>query len=279
VTDIVLVSIFEAGNLRDEVEAELSPLVAAFARRSVTVRVAGWDDPSFDWSRCGLAVLRATWNYHRQVDAFLSWAARVPRLFNPPAVVKWNARKTYLKDLAQRGVPTVPTEWIDRPVALTEVLERRGWSEAVLKPTVSGGSFRTLRFRDPREAQPLLEEILTESPAMLQPYLPSVETSRERSLVFFDGELSHVVKRHPPLSTGLHGGVAVEAEPDERALAAKAVDGLGPLLYARVDVARDENGRPCLMELELIEPSFFLETCPEAADLFAAAVLTKVQRR
>src|SRR5262249_23130094 len=145
--------------------------------------------------------------------------------------------------------------------------------EAVLKPTVSAGSFRTLRFKDPRQAQGLLEEILCESGAMLQPYLPSVETSRERSLVFFGGQLSHVVKRHPPLSTGLHGGEQVAVEPDELDVAARALEGLGPLLYARVDVARDDKGRACLMELELIEPAFFLETCPGAEDRFVEAVL------
>jgi hypothetical protein len=155
------------------------------------------------------------------------------------------------------------------------VLERRGWKEAVLKPAVSGGSFRTLRFdgTGASKAQALLDEILTESSAMLQPYLASVETSRERSLVFFGGKLSHVVKRHPPLSTGLHGGDLVPAQSDELELADRALDGLGSPLYARVDVARDEKGLPCLMELELIEPAFFLDVCPEAADRFVDATL------
>ncbi|MGZ6070410.1 MAG: ATP-grasp domain-containing protein, partial [Myxococcaceae bacterium] len=42
-------------------------------------------------------------------------------------------------------------------------------------------------------------------------------------------------------------------------------------LYARVDgVVR--SGRFELMELELVEPSLFLESAPGAADRFAAAI-------
>ena len=42
-------------------------------------------------------------------------------------------------------------------------------------------------------------------------------------------------------------------------------------LYARVDLVRDEHGEPCVIEVELIEPSLFLELLgDEAADRFAA---------
>ena len=75
-TDIVLVSLADARQFHDGIATEIEPLVAAFARRGTPVRVAGWDDPSFDWSHTGLAVLRSTWNYHRHLERFLAWALR-----------------------------------------------------------------------------------------------------------------------------------------------------------------------------------------------------------
>lgn len=272
--DVVLVT--EAAPLAETapyVTQELAPLLTAFAARGIAVRTGGWDDPSFDWSGAGLAVLRTPWNYHRHVEAFVAWARRVPRLMNPPDVVAWNAYKTYLRDLEARGVPIVPTEWLQGEVPLDDVLERRGWSEAVLKPAVSAGSYRTRRFSRGEAPQELLREILSGGTAMVQPYLASVESTGERSFVYFGGELSHAVKRHPPLSTGMHGGVALTPEPDELALATRVLATQPPLLYARVDLARDAHGELRLMELELIEPSFILDTSPGAADRFVEAVL------
>lgn len=264
--EIVLVT--DARPFADDVKQELAQVTPALERAGLRVRTGAWDDPAFDWGSVELAVLRTPWNYHRHVREFLAWTRRVPRLLNPPDVVAWNAVKTYLRDLEQRGFPIVPTRWIERD---DDPLD--AWDEMVLKPTVSAGSFRTKRFLRGEAPRALLREILSEGPAMLQPYLPSVETSGERSLVFFAGELSHVVKRHPPLITGLHGGVSVPVEPDELDLAQRLLATQPPLLYARVDLARDARGAPVLMELELIEPSLFLETAPGAADRFASAAL------
>jgi hypothetical protein len=44
----------------------------------------------------------------------------------------------------------------------------------------------------------------------------------------------------------------------ERALA--AVPGAPELLYARVDLVDGNDGKPCVMELELVEPNLFLGT-------------------
>jgi hypothetical protein len=271
--DIVLVT-DARGLFSHDARTEVEPLVAAFHARGVTARLGAWDDLAFDWSKTGLCVLRTPWNYHRKRDAFLQWTRRVPWLMNPPDVVAWNSHKGYLRSLDEKGVPTVPTEWISREVSLDEVLARRGWSEAILKPAVSAGSFRTRRFTTGEAAQELLSEILTDTDAMVQPYLPSVDSSGERSLVFFGGALSHAVKRFPPLATGLHGGTLIELDGDEKAFAARVLAAAPkPLLYARVDIARDDQGALRLMELELIEPSFFLDVVPEAAGRLAEAVL------
>lgn len=269
--DVVLVT--DHRPLMSEMKVELEPLLGEFLRRGVKARLAAWDDPAVDWSQVETPVLRTPWNYHRHIDPFLDWVQRVPRLQNPPGVVLWNAHKSYLRELEQRGVPVVPTEWMSREVPLDEVLKRRGWKEAVVKPAVSAGAFRTKRFALGAEPQALLREILVEGEAMLQPYLPSVEAHGERSLIYFGGELSHAVRRKPPLTTLEHGAELAEASAEELELAKQVLGTQPEVLYARVDIARDAKGALCLMELELIEPSFFLDVAPQAAARFVDAVL------
>jgi len=99
----------------------------------------------------------------------------------------------------------------------------------------------------------------------------------ERSLVWIDGELTHAIRKSPRFAGGSES-VSDEQPiaPDERALAERVLAPLsGELLYARVDVVRDDDagGAPRLMELELIEPSLFLRQCPRALDRLASAIV------
>jgi O-ureido-D-serine cyclo-ligase len=49
-----------------------------------------------------------------------------------------------------------------------------------------------------------------------------------------------------------------------------------PLLYARVDLIRDGADKPCVLELELTEPSLFFAHGASAAPRFAQAIATRV---
>ncbi len=259
---------------RDEDHPVLGAALARLGLESVDV---AWTD-EFDYSQVDLAVLRSPWNYHLSRDAFLAWAKQVPRLLNPAAVVEWNSDKHYLRDLEARGVPVIPTAYVgpSNRLPLAELLDARGWDEAVVKPCVSAGAHQTLRFRrqTPQEAEKLLSAILERCGAMVQPYLESVETSRERSLVYLDGVFSHAVRREPVLATGRYGGTLAAAAEDERWVAESVLRSLpdAPLLYARVDLARDTRGGLCLMELELIEPHLYLNQHPSSADALADAI-------
>jgi hypothetical protein len=110
---------------------------------------------------------------------------------------------------------------------------------------------------------------------MVQPYVRSVDGHGERCLVFLDGELSHAIRKNPRFADGhesVSGPVPVDA--DERAAAESILKLVNaPLLYARVDLARDEQGTPRLMELEVIEPSLFLMQHPPAIERFADAII------
>jgi O-ureido-D-serine cyclo-ligase len=49
-------------------------------------------------------------------------------------------------------------------------------------------------------------------------------------------------------------------------------------LYARVDLIRDSQGEPVVLELELIEPSLFFPFAAGSAERFAAAAVKRAKR-
>ncbi len=272
------------GSVLREPDLDQAPLVAALEREGAHVEVPAWDDPKVAWASFNVAVIRSTWNYHHHSEAFLAWverAAAATRLYNPGEVVRWNAHKSYLLELAARGVPVVPTVLLARGkrAHLAELCSERGWCDVVVKPAVSAGSYQTLRARVPAAGQEHLERVLAERDALVQPYQSSVEAYGERSLVYIDGVITHAVRKTPRF---LHDEEDVSAElpitDDERAVAAQALAAApGPVLYGRVDLARDDHGQPHLMELELIEPSLFLLQHEPALQRFAHAIVQRAR--
>jgi hypothetical protein len=260
------------------------PLRDELARRGHEVTAAIWDDDKVDWRAFDVAVLRSPWDYHHRRDDFLAWAgwaAAKTRLFNPLALVRWNTHKAYLHELATKGASVVPTE-ITLQGARLDVAARmaaNGWARAVVKPAVGADSFGTVLAAPDTlaAAQAHADDLLRERDVMIQPYLRSVEEPGERCLVHIDGRYSHTVRKRSHFLGGRHvgpEGLPVEAAEDERAEAARVLRlaGAEDALYARVDLARDDLGRPCLMELELAEPTLFLTVAPGAAAALADAI-------
>jgi glutathione synthase/RimK-type ligase-like ATP-grasp enzyme len=259
------------------------------ASLGITAGPAVWDDPAVDWS-VDLVVIRSTWDYHEgHRDRFVAWATRVEtltRLCNGADVVRDNTDKRYLARLAEAGVPVTPTRWLapGDPADLDSLLESRDWADAVVKPAVSAGARDSARVRagDTGEGQALVDRLLGAGrEVMVQPYLRSVETAGERSLVFFDRELSHTVRKAPQLSgtppVGDEAQPADAAAADELEIARQALATVdADLLYARVDVARLDDGSAVLMELELTEPRLFLDHAAGAAGRFAEAIARRL---
>jgi glutathione synthase/RimK-type ligase-like ATP-grasp enzyme len=254
--------------------------------RGVEVFAAAWDDPNVAWDEFDVVVLRSCWNYHLHAARFLEWVGRlagagVP-VVNRPDVVRWNFEKTYLRDLAQRGVPVVPTVWLDRgdDADLAAILERERWPRAVVKPTVSLSAYRTW-ITSPGRAEAdgeAVRELLARGGVMVQPFVDEVVTEGEWSFVFFGGEYSHAVLKRPAAGDfrvqSDFGGAKTLARPEARLVAAAraALDAAGgPLPYARVD-AVESGGGLLLMELELIDPELFFSKDPGAAERFARAL-------
>ena len=260
-------------------------LLTGLAARGIQARMCAWNDPEADWDARIPTVIRSTWDYIHELPSFLAWAERAERaapLWNPLAVVRANVHKRYLVELGARGVPTVETALVERARACSlEALAReRGWRRLMLKPAVGASSFGARRFEahEHGAAQLHLDALLARGDALVQPYLESVEGHGERALVWIDGELTHAVRKSPRFSGGVENvSESVPIERDERALAEAALASAPVgLLYARVDMARGADGRPRVMELELVEPSLFLRQSPEALTRLVAALARRL---
>ncbi|MGC0210700.1 ATP-grasp domain-containing protein [Streptomyces levis] len=268
-------------------DRDLPVLVGALCDAGADAVAVAWDDPAVDWAAFDLALIRSTWDYSWRAAEFTAWAercARATRLVNPVEVVRWNADKRYLGELARAGVPAVPTRYL----APGDPVELPADREFVVKPTSGAGARYAARHpageHDAalRQVERMHAEGLT---AMVQPYLTAVDTHGERALQFFGGRLLHAGVKGAVLTPGTpydadkvaHPGIrrwdptAAELALAERALA--AVPGDPELLYARVDLATGPDGEPLLMELELIEPNLFLHVHPDSVPRVVRAVL------
>lgn len=257
-------------------------LLAALAARGVDARMIAWDDPATPVEAGDVVVIRSTWNYVPRRAAFLAWAeaaGAIASVWNPVDVIAENTDKAYLVALATRGVPVIPTV-IVRSGHLGPILAHRGWEDVIVKPRVGAASFATRRFRrdELAEGERFLAEALVEREMLVQPYAHAVESSGERALVWIDGALTHAVRKERRLDGDEERvSEAVPIAADERALADQVMEG-SKLLYARIDVVRDDRGAPRLMELELVEPSLFLEQSDAALDRFAGAIARLASR-
>jgi glutathione synthase/RimK-type ligase-like ATP-grasp enzyme len=267
-------------------DADLPPLLAALESIGIDASVVDWDDPAVDWGRFDLVVIRSTWDYQGQLDAYLAWidhVAAVGRIVNRPDIVRWNTDKRYLRDLAAAGVSVIPTTFIAPGTAFS--LPTVG--EFVVKPAVSAGSKDTERYRavDCDVARSHVERLLhADRVVMVQPYVASVDQRGETGLLFFGGEFSHAICKGPILVPGVDEVEGLYKAEDisprqptttERELAERVLDAVpGPrrdLLYARVDLVMGDDG-PMVLELELTEPSVFLAQHEGAATKFATVI-------
>ncbi len=267
------------GHVGPHPDADLPHVVDALGALGVRCEHIAWDDPTADWAAFDLAVVRSTWDYVGRRDAYLAWAestSRQTRLLNPASVLAWNTDKTYLRGLAERGVPVVPTTWAP-PGAEAPSL---GGRDSVVKPAVSAGAEDTIRTADAAIAASHVSAIHGSGrTAMIQPYITSLDDTGELSLLYFGGELSHAVRRAAGLTPeGPQPNSRSELfTPSIEQLAVAdgvlaAVDERDDLLYARVDLVRLDDGSYALLELELTEPYLFLDLDPAAPSRFARAI-------
>lgn len=265
----------------DDDDEDAPALTVALAARGVAAVPAVWDDPAVDWDAFDLAVVRSTWDYTPRHEEFLAWAGSVPRLRNDADVLRWNTDKHYLRELADAGVPVVPTEFLEPGDAVS----LPGAGEYVLKPTVSAGGRDTARYGSGQAAAArdhAAALLAVGRTVMVQPYLGRVADEGETTLIYLGGAFSHAACKAELLTgpdaevSALYRPESMSARtprPEELAVAEQALAAApAGLLYARVDLLPGPDGSPVVLELELTEPSLFLGYAPGAADRFAEVI-------
>ncbi|MBK5259806.1 MAG: hypothetical protein JJE51_09450 [Thermoanaerobaculia bacterium] len=253
----------------------------AVEQRGHVVEPAVWDDEQVEWSSFDAVVIRSCWDYHRKHRAFLAWLRNLEaaglRVLNDVGSISWNSDKRYLVELRERGVPVVESVLIEDGLVSRTALRSLTTDRLVVKPAISASS-------DGVEVVNVETLPISRPYALLvQPFLAEIANG-EKSIVVFDGAISHAVLKSPAAGEfrvqADYGGSAEECrvEDDERLLAEQLLGLIDPVpLYARVDVVRTDSG-PLLMELELIEPELFVHVVPESATRFAEALERQTSR-
>lgn len=255
-------------------------------RRGFGVSEIPWDESRIDWKEYDRVVLRASWDYHTRLSEFIAWLNRLRsegvNFWNPIDIILWNLDKHYLRELGDKGIPIIPTVFIDRgqECDLDKCVDQLETDTVIVKPTVGASAYGVRQFNksDLSQIKQCVDELLGQGDVMVQKYMPQISTQGEYSLVFFDKQYSHAALKKPSRAdfrTQPHfGGSEGAIFPGEDLIkqAKRVVDVVeSPLLYARVD-GIDDNGTLKLMELELAEPYLFFELDPQAKDRFIEAM-------
>ena len=274
------------------IDYDMPLLLEAVRATGIAVDEVCWDDESIHWSTYAQVVIRSTWDYHRRYDEFMQWVravSSVSTISNSLDVIAWNTDKHYLAEVAETGLPVVPTRFIEPSDTdwLDDVSMLLAKGDVVVKPTISAGSNDTERHSNIDVAQKHISELLSaQRSVMLQPYLADVDVESETGLVFIDGKFSHafakgaLLAQTKNMTSGLYAEeeISIRQPTDDQLLigerAAKWLTSrFGKLLYARVDLLPTAHG-PVIIELELTEPSLYLLLHPDAATDLANALIS-----
>ena len=255
---------------------------AALEAGGIAVEPRPWTEPGEIGS--GDAVLPlVAWGYHSDPPRWHGLLDRLEaegaRVVNPVPVLRWNSDKAYLAELGERGVPTIPSRLVPAMDAAALDDARQEWGEIIVKPPVSASASGTHRLG----TDDALPGEALGRPMIVQPFLKSVTEEGEYSLMLFDGRFSHAVVKRPKagdyrVQPHLGGREEACAVPEGAVAIAEAALAAAPgdCAYARVDLVRGPDGGLKVIELELIEPSLWLQHAPDKGASFAAAIRRRI---
>lgn len=258
-------------------------LFEPLAKRGWLVEEIPWNRPNVKWDTFEAVIIRSTWDYQLAPENFLSTLEQiesVTKLYNPVDICRWNLNKRYLRDMQSRGVPIVPTHWLQGLArdSIESLFQTSAALRLVAKPLIGANADDTfvLGAEDPPSWNEAIY-VFADREVMVQPFIDSIQSEGEYSLFYFGGRYSHAIVKRPAAGDYRvqeeHGGIFEPIDPDEDLVrtGSLAVEAIGQtLLYARVDLVRLDSGQPALIELELIEPSLYFEQGPNSAEMFAA---------
>lgn len=253
----------------------------ALEKEGFQVTSVSWDDRTVHWEAFDCIVLRAAWNYHLNPQQFLTWLDSIERLrvkiLNPPDMIRWNMKKTYMLELQGKGIPIVPTKIVKETsdVFVTSFFTSES-DELIFKPLIGANAYNVFKIKrtDMERRQKEISGLLKQTSVLVQPFLPEIQKG-ELSLMFFGETFSHAIikipRRNEFRSNRERGAreqrIDVSPGTISQALNVIHVIPQGIPLYTRVDgIIKDDQF--VLMELELIEPYLFMEFFPQGVDLF-----------
>jgi glutathione synthase/RimK-type ligase-like ATP-grasp enzyme len=271
---------------------ELNPadraLIPLFAVQDIVAVPVVWNAPDVRWQDFSALIVRTTWDYYKEAEAFRRWLDAMEQIgvpvFNPVSVVRDNMHKFYLKRFQEKGITIIPTLFsaASAPLAFDE-LQTQGWEKVVIKPAISAGSFLTDSYELSALKRDRFQEIVSQGDWLIQPYLPEIATAGELSMIFFNGKFSHAVLKKPKAGDfrvqKQYGGQyqRVDPSPELLQLGQRIATLENDLLYARVDGVIIDN-QFHLMELELIEPDLYFEFGDDISKRFVESVMEKISK-
>lgn len=261
-------------------------LSASLEKHGLIVTRTNWDNPEFNWADTKYVVFRTPWDYFNRYDEFAPWlerAGKVTEFINPIEVINWNIDKHYMLELEKAGINIPPTVFIEPGDTRTlgEITKELKWDEFILKPAISGGAWHTYRLNRDNiaEHEAIYSELIQERSMLVQEYQKSILSEGEVSYMVFGGKFTHaVLKKGKAKDFRVQenfGGTVHDYSPaaEEIEFAQMVVEkAKHGIIYARVDVMRDNAGKLSLGELEVFEPALWLRKYPPAADIFAGLI-------
>ena len=266
-----------------EPDIDEAPLLDALRAAGHDATSAPWEDDAVDWSSFDAAIVRATWNYAHHPDRFARWidsTSTQTTLLNPAPVLRANLHKSYLLDLKSKGIPIIPSVFLDKDSSadIRTIASEHRWPRVVIKPAISAGSYATRAFEIPGEsadAQQFLTAMLAQRDMMVQPFMASVARGGEVCMVHIDNTFTHAIQKQPRFDGDDESVARFDAlTPEHHDLARRIIDAAAAThaLYARVDLIENDDGDLMLSELELLEPSLFFPHDDHAAGAMARAI-------
>jgi hypothetical protein len=273
-----------------EHDLQVAALRPALAARGIGMVEIMWAAPLEHFAGIELVLIGTSWDYQDRKAEFLTrldeLAGQGVQVCNPPDLVRWNIEKTYLRDLAQAGLATIPTVWLDEagPDDIAAAFDHFGTDSVVIKRQVGAGAQGQQMFS--QQELPAADWRF-DRPAMIQPFQRSIQNEGEYSFLFFDGAFSHAVLKHAPADEyriqSLFGGTETAHQPSESEVATAAA-GLAKLpfavpLYARVDMLRLDNGTMAAIEVEMIEPFLYPVQGPRMGEFLAEGIARRLAQK
>ena len=264
----------------DQVLLEDQLLQTALEKKGLKVVKKDWADPKFDWTTTKYAIFRTTWDYFERFNEFFSWLEETKHqttFINSADIIRWNIDKHYLQDLHKNNINIAPTLFIEKgdKITLKQLFDKTNWTEAVIKPAVSGAARHTYRITPENylNHEKIFQKLITEECILFQEFLNDITINGEISLIMIGGKFTHAVKKIAKKGDFRvqddHGGTVekYEATFEEIKFAEKCIENcpFSPI-YARVDIVYDNNNQPSLSELELIEPELWFRNNPNSAE-------------